>query len=182
MILRPKGLRARMRAVALALFVGTLGAAAATTYLAMTLDEMVAATEIAVYGVVESTTVEERDQMPWTRIAITVERDLAPADGGLGQLELWLLGGTLPAGPSLVVAGMPRLEPGERVLVLAYDDDFASPIVGFRQGLWRVVGDRLVAEDGRRLGFDGDALALDGDPAPIDALLDALQERLEARP
>ena len=175
-------LRSSSRAVSIVAMFGVLSLVGATTYLAMTLDEIVAAAEIAVYGEVDSTTVVERDQRPWTRVVITVQRDLAPADGELDELELWFLGASLPGGPSLVVAGMPRVEPGERLLVLAYDDDVASPIVGFVQGLWRVVDDRLVAEDGRRLGFDGDALALDGDPAPVNQLLDALEERLEARP
>lgn len=161
-----------------------LASAAATTYLEMTLDEMVAAADIAVYGEVESTSVEERDDLPWTRVLIAVERDLAPADEPSTEVELWFLGGALPGGRTLVVAGMPSFEAGERILVLAYDERYASPVVGFEQGLWRLVGDRLVGADGRRLGFDGDAvaLALDAQPAPVGDLLDALQERLEARP
>lgn len=173
----------RIRTACLGLFLAVaLSAAAGTTYLLMTLDEMVAAADIAVFGEVESTSVVEREDMPWTRVLIAVERDLAPADQAAEQVELWFLGGALSADRALVVAGMPRFESGERLLILAYDDSYASPLVGFEQGLWRVVGDRLVAEDGRRLGFDGDTLALDGEPAPVGTLLDALQERLEARP
>src|SRR5690606_32035026 len=89
------------------------------------------------------------------------------------SLELTFLGGEAPGDRRLVVAGSPSWRTGETVLVAAYDDpDLASPIVGFRQGLWRLVGDAFVDEDGRGLGLDaaGRLVRSDLPAAPAEVL------------
>lgn len=162
-----------------------LAGASATTYVATTIDDMLAAAEIAFYGEVESTTVVERDRMPWTEVRFRIERDLTAGDQEgppPDVIELAFLGGALPGGPTLVVAQMPRFAPGERVLVLAYDADVASPIVGFRQGLWRLSGESLVGDDGRRLGLEGGELVAEGERVPLGDVLAAIAARLGERP
>ena len=89
------------------------------------------------------------------------------------SLELTFLGGEAPGDRRLVVAGSPSWRTGETVLVAAYDDpDLASPIVGFRQGLWRLVDDAFVDEDGRGLGLDaaGRLVRSDLPAAPAEVL------------
>ena len=170
--------------------------ALATTYVDLTLEQMASAADLAFLGEVADVVVVERDGMPWTRVEFRVERDLLAGgpdgagddgddgepDAAEGTLQLEFLGGTLPGGPSLAVALMPSFAVGERVVVLAYDELAASPIVGFRQGLWRVEGDALVDETGVRLGLDGETPSAGGAAAPLDALVDAIAALLQEQP
>jgi hypothetical protein len=171
------------------------GVAAATTYVEMTLDEMIGAADVAILAEVRDVQPFERDGRPWTRVTLAVELDLIdaaatgetpaeppagePDEGEPTEVQLEFLGGALPGGPSLAVAGMPTFQPGERVLALAYerDDALASPIVGFRQGLWRVSADALVSEAGIVLGLEDGAIVPGGSPSPVAAVLDVLVER-----
>ena len=191
---RPVAWRVR-RALALlaAALVLATGAAVATTYVQLTIEEIVAAAEVGFHGEVLDVAVEERDGLPWTVVTFRIERDLvgaaSPADGGEPTplepgttIDLAFLGGTLPGGPSLAVALMPAFSPGEQVVVLAYEDtNAASPIVGYRQGLWRVEDDILADEDDVPLGLDGEVLGRGAPAAPLGAVLDAVAAALEER-
>lgn len=160
----------------------------ATTYRFLELEELWARSELAVFGTVAAVEVEERGGEPWTLVRLDVERNLladepASEEGEADELTLSFLGGTLESGRSLEVELMPRFREGEQVLVLAYDDEaLASPVVGFRQGLWRLTGAGLVDEDGRRLSLEDQALLRDGEGGALDELLDAVERALrEAR-
>jgi hypothetical protein len=156
--------------------------ALATTYRQLTLGEMVAAAEIGFLGTVAATSVEARAGEPWTAVEFEVERWLTgPAPEG-DRARLAFLGGSRPAGTDLQVNLMPRFEVGERVLILAYDDEYYSPIVGFNQGLWRVQGDALIDSQGRRLSLDQEGrLQADGDGPEAALVVDSLARELEAR-
>lgn len=169
------------------------GLAWATTYVQLDVDAMLERADMAFLGDVVDVRVVERDGLPWTRVSFEVVRDLAAeaeaaddpeplAEDVALRVELEFLGGALPGEPALAVALMPTFTVGERVLVLAHDEPHASPIVGFRQGLWRVDGDALADLEGRRLGLEDEALAVDGPPAPLDAVLDAFVARLGSAP
>ena len=157
----------------------------ATTYKALTLDEMVEATELGFYGEVTSIAVEERDGDPWTVVTFDIIRALEGVDADDDSEEdvsFAFYGGTLLTGESLLVSLMPQFSEGDRVLMLAYEDELYSPVVGFRQGLWRETTLGLRDETGRLLSFDeDDALALEGEGGGTEALLDALEERLDER-
>lgn len=189
-----------------------VGAAWATTYRALPMDALIDSAQIAFYGEVRDVTVFEREGRPWTRVVFDVERDLmaeASAEQGTGaedgggdsgrdsgdsddtetgvqgdgsSVELAFLGGSLPGGPSLAVALMPAFEVGERVLVFAYLSDTASPLVGFRQGLWRSDGDALRDEDGQLLGIQEGMVVAGAPAASIGAILDVLANRFAELP
>lgn len=151
-----------------------LSPAHATTYRQLALPDMLAAAEVAFFGTVSGVRVEERAGDPWTVVSFEVARAFVGATGG-EPLELAFLGGALPGGESLDVALMPAFERGEEVLVLAYEGEFYSPIVGFRQGLWRRVGSDLVDEEGIRLGLDEEgALAPGAAGGEAEVVLDAV--------
>ena len=163
-----------------------LGSSAfATTYKALTLDEMVAATDLGFYGEVVSIAVEERDGDPWTVVTFDIIRALEGIEANEDAEEnvsFAFYGGTLPSGESLLVSLMPQFSEGDRVLMLAHDREQYSPVVGFRQGLWRETTLGLRDETGRLLSLDEeDVLTLEGEGGGTEALLDALQERLDAR-
>jgi hypothetical protein len=62
--------------------------------------------------------------------------------------SLEFLGGTI-GNRRIVVAGMPHLEIGQRVIIFSYGPDkaFASPLVGMDQGILRVVHDNQNSVD-----------------------------------
>lgn len=161
-----------------------LGAAAlATTYKVLTLDQLLAATEIGFYGEVAQVEVEDREGQPWTVVTFALLNEFVGTDDAENdQLTLEFVGGTLPSGETLTVDLMPQFTRGERVLVLAYERDLYSPIVGFRQGLWREGSLGLSDETGRRLSVDEDGeLLLDGEGGATDVLVAAVQQALEDR-
>lgn len=156
------------------------GGAWATTYRHLSLTEMLDRAEIAFLGTVSSVSVEERQGEPWTVVEFAVERDVA-GPAAEGRRELAFLGGDLATG-RLRVELMPSFEVGQRVLILAYLDQYISPIVGFDQGLWRLGGDGLLDTRGRRLSLDDEGrLTEDGARVEVDLLLDALERELEGR-
>lgn len=161
----------------------------ATTYRALSLEEMTQRAELAFYGTVTDIQVEEREGEPWTVVTfavsealielVTEEGDTAPAE----SVELAFYGGTLPSGQTLNVEGMPRFQPGDEVIVLAYKAPYYSPIVGFSQGLWTLTERGFVDPQGRLLSLDeAGALQRDGAGAGTEALLAALGELLEGTP
>jgi hypothetical protein len=90
------------------------------------------------------------------------------------------------------IAGMPHFEVGDRVVVFALQGRFVSPIVGFHQGLFRVVeegdvpvvlnaGRFPVTVEGKALRF-GSAVEGKKSAMPLDAFLDHVRETLGARP
>lgn len=165
-------------------------AATASSYPALELNEIWAAADRIIFATVDDVRVEERDDEPWTVVTLEVDRVLAGGDATDDDgerdddpVELSFLGGELPGGRALTVASMPRFDAGEEVLVAIRDDDaLASPLVGFRQGLWRLTGAGLVDERGRALGVGPDGLARNGPATSLDEVLNAVGEAAEAAP
>ena len=176
-----------LRLASAALAAVLLGApAGATTYLQMTPQAMLAKASLAFVGTVAEVRVTNDGGTPWTHVTFNVDTALAgvpvDADGKAQKpVELAFLGGTAPGGPALTVSGMPQFETGEKVLVFAYDQSYASPIVGFRQGLWRITPAGLRAEDGKLLSLsDSGKLVAGGSGAPLDAIVQAIRDALAA--
>ncbi len=162
------------------LLVALAGIAMATTYLALTLDEMLERAELAFHGRVLERATEARDGEAWTLITFEVLSAWRGSQGG--EVTLGFYGGTLEGGVSVAVSGMPELAVGDEVIVLAYDAPYYSPLVGFNQGLWRLTARGFERESGELLSLnEAGELTLDGDGAAIDELLAALRSRLEAQ-
>jgi hypothetical protein len=119
--------------------------------------------------------------------------DLVPLYGVASQEVVLRFAGGAIDGMREEIAGMPRFEVGERVIVFARQGRFVSPIVGFHQGLFEVVerdGEPVVlnergapvtaaAAGALRIGnaADGKTSAM-----PLDAFLDRVRENLATRP
>lgn len=170
---------------ALALALGTLGHA--TTYLQLTPVQMVDKADIAFVGTVSGVSVTVRGDRPWTDVSFDVQTPLegvaTDANGhATGPVQLSFLGGDAAGGPSLTVGGMPAFHEGERVLVLAYNQAYASPIVGFRQGLWIVTAAGVRDEDGRQLSVDGQGkLVAGGSGASLQQIVTAIRDQLSSK-
>lgn len=165
-----------------------LGTALATTYTALSLEEIAQRAELAFLGTVTEVEVEERGGDPWTVVTFAVERsllgDILDDDGEVTDaLSLAFYGGSLSDGSSLIVNEMPGFVPGEEVILLAYGEPYYSPIVGFSQGLWRLTEAGFRDEQGRVLSLDEEGVLLpEGSGAGTEELLTALEALLEANP
>lgn len=159
-------------------------AAHATTYLQLAPGQMLDKADIVFVGTVSSVSVSVKDGRPWTAVTfdvgIPIEGIPTDANGkATGPKVLSFLGGDAAGGPALTVSGMPEFKQGERVLVFAYDQAYASPIVGFRQGLWQVTDAGLVGLDGRRLSLDANGkLVAGGAGAPLQQIVAAIDKHL----
>ena len=176
--------RARRWAVPAVLVLTLLAGAHATTYLQLTPAQMLDRADLVFVGTVSDVSVAVRGGRPWTDVTFDVGTPLegipTDADGkASGPETLSFLGGNAAGGPSLTVSGMPQFQNGDHVLLFAYDQAYASPIVGFRQGVWRVTDAGLVDEDGRQLSVDknGDLVA-EGSGAPLPQVVDAIRKLL----
>jgi hypothetical protein len=165
--------------LSLSFFLFPLSSAFATTYKTLTLNEMIQQTDIAFFGTVSSVETIDRDGEPWTRVTFTVTEPLLATEDN-GTITLTFYGGTLSNGVSVTVSLMPQFQEQEEVLILAYNEDLYSPIVGFRQGLWRNVtlGLRDEIDRALTLGEDG-TLALGGTGGSTVDILRTLKEALE---
>jgi hypothetical protein len=181
---RPAFGRRRRLSLALALAAALAApVAGASTYLDTAPAVMVDKADLIFVATVADVHVTLQQGQPWTTVRFEVEtalKGVADAGGDLpGTVDLDFLGGQPAGAPSLTVSGMPAYTRGERVLVMAYDQHYASPLVGFRQGLWRVDARGLTDTDGRLLSVDaGGALLRGGDGAPLERVLEAIRQRL----
>ncbi|ADI14667.1 hypothetical protein [Truepera radiovictrix] len=161
--------------------------ATATTFRERSLDELFRAAEIGFYGTVRELSTENRGGDPYTLVTFEVARAFRGVpEGAAGEaptVQLAFLGGTLPNGQTLSVAGMPEFALGDEVLVLAYDAPYYSPIVGFSQGLWRRTPSGLVDPFNRTLALSAaGTLVRGGDDTDVQAVLAAVQRRLSGAP
>ena len=152
----------------------------ATTFKTLSLEEMIQQADLAFYGQVTKVEVIERDKEPWTQVSFTVTEALLATEKDATEV-LNFYGGTLDSGLSLTISLMPTFSEGEDILILAYKDDFYSPIVGFRQGLWRNQGQGLKDETGRVLSLIDGKLELDGSGGGNEDILRTLKDMLENR-
>ena len=156
----------------------------ATTYLQLSPQAMLAKAGLVFVGTVTDVSVTNQGGRPWTRVRFRVDTPLegvpVDAQGKASQpVELSFLGGAVPGGPTLTVSGMPQFSLGEKVLLFAYDQAYASPIVGFRQGLWKATPAGLKDEDGAPLSVSPKGeLVRGGSGASLDAVLGAIRSYL----
>lgn len=112
--------------------------ALATTFVRLPLELMLDKTDLAVHGAVSSMSSGMRGDEPWTEVTFRLIRDLLADEGDEAEQEFTLsfLGGSRPDGSMVTVELMPLFNEGDEVLMLAYAEDYYSPIVGFNQAVW----------------------------------------------
>lgn len=164
----------RVAAVCAALSLAAV--ALATAAVDRSLEEMLRRADLLAYGQVREVTAETVDDEIRTRVVLDVERDLGRPEDPRSEVALSFLGGRTADGEVVTVEGVPRLDVGERVLVLAYEEEgLASPIVGVWQGLWRLGPQGLTDARGRLLTPTPDGLAVDGEGGDLTTVLNAIE-------
>src|SRR5690606_6735231 len=156
----------------------------------MTPSEILLAADLVFYGTVSDVVTETRAGEAWTLVTFRVDELLKgfgydPAEGASDRdpdgepappdplevapetVTLAFLGGAA-AGSESLVSGAPSWHFDESFLVSAYEQEaLASPLVGFRQGLWRLAAEGLAAEG--LVDLDGAWLAVADDGSPVRA-------------
>lgn len=167
-------LRRRSQTVFLSiLLVLVLGASSgrATTVVEMTFSEVVDGAELIAVGTVsamEQIWDAERG-MPFTDVTFS-DVEVLKGTAGAAELTLRFLGGPAPNGLTLAVSGMPRFAMNDQAVVFSTGNGvYACPLVGWWQGLYRVVFDDernvlVVTDHGQR-----SVVALDGVVGARDA-------------
>lgn len=163
-----------MKKPLLLIFLLTVLPVFATTYYAYDLDAILTRADIIVFAEVSDVTMALRDEVPWTTVSLEPLRVLK-GDEAKAAASIAFYGGNAE-GHSLEVEGMPRLNVGEQVLILRYDNDsYASPLVGFSQGLWTLEAQGFIDNQQRVLAVsEAGVLGFVEDfvPKPDDASTD----------
>ncbi|MEM7737207.1 MAG: hypothetical protein AAF267_15610 [Deinococcota bacterium] len=155
----------------------------ATSVLELDLETMLDRAELAFFAEVVDTDSEERADDPWTLITFSITRDLrgdlptrslttTTFDDDDNTVTLAFYGGQA-GGTSLNVTDMPQFRVGEEVLILAYDANYYSPIVGFSQAVWRLSARGFTDSRGRVLTLAEDAIEDD-----LDSTQDGSQDEV----
>jgi hypothetical protein len=126
--------------------------ALATTYQKLSLPQQVERAELIVRVTIKNTAVETRGTgtaaRPWTAYGVEVKQFLRGESVGLPQRSnapsISILGGD-----KLKLEGAPQFKVGEDWLLMLYAKPYDSPIVGFRQGAYRIDGTRVLDVDGK---------------------------------
>ncbi len=169
-----------MRVLRFLLFLTLLSLATATTFKELSMANMLEQSQIAFYGEVISSEVVEKQAEPWTKVKFKIIKPLLGLEDQK-ELSLFFYGGYLD-GKTLSVSLMPQFYESEKMIILAYKQDYYSPIVGFNQGLWREQTLGLIDENEHILSLDEDGqLALNGEGADTRDILQAFEKAFEGR-
>jgi hypothetical protein len=141
------------------------GAVAATTIVAKSFAEICREADRIFVGTVADVGSQWKDRAQM-QIETAVRFTSVQAVHGTGGGDVTLhFGGGEVDGIREEIAGMPKFETGERLVIFARDGKSISPIVGFRQGYFRVAegpsGPVVADADGRPvIGVENGALLL----------------------
>lgn len=125
-----------------------LGTAFATVYAKLTLEQQVEKAEVVVHALIKTVTTETRTGKPWTvytldprRFVLGAASDL-PQSGGAPSFAVF-------GNESVRLEGAPSFKAGDEVVLMLYKTAYDSPVVGFRQGAYRVSGGKIQTLDGK---------------------------------
>ncbi len=151
----------------------------ATTYKSLSVDEMLAKTEIAFQGrvtevVVEMRTNQQDVEEPWTKVNFEVITSLK---GDLAESHSLYFYGGVSEETTIQVEAMPTFRVDEEMIVFAYDAVYYSPLVGFSQGLFRLDEESWQSEAGKWLAVEqGEFVLVDAALRDSEAVVAQLQE------
>lgn len=143
--------------------------ALATTYPALTLEVQLERAEVIVQAVVQDVKLEERNKRPWTVYTLTTKKywrgeGLLPKSSNLASFAIF-------GNDKIRLEGAPSFKVGEEWIFLLYTKNFDSPIVGFKQGAYKLDGTSV-------LDTNGKPVQLDAKPATPSSFITAFEKIL----
>lgn len=152
----------------------------ASSYQQLSLEAMLAKAELAFYGVVLATTAIEKDGEVWTQVEFEVLEAFRGLEADSPKLELTFYGGKTETATTQVSL-MPTFTEGEKLVIFAYKAEYYSPIVGFRQALWRETPNGFRSETGDLLSLSEGDLVLTGSGLSPAEVLSKLAKAFEVQ-
>lgn len=125
----------------------------ATSYLSYSLDAILQTADIIVFAEVKEVKTVIINEKPWQEVSLEPIRVLKGTEEKAAQ-AVTFYGGVSEEGLVIQVDGMPDFSEGMKVLFMRYDARYASPLVGFSQGMWELQARGLVDRQGRILAVD----------------------------
>ena len=149
------------------------GSALATVYARLDLAQQAQKADIIVHALITSVAAEDRGGRPWTVYRLQPQRFLKgeaaqlPQSGGSPSFAV--LGGR-----GLTMEGAPTFRERDEVVLFLYARNYDSPVVGFRQGAYRVGQSRAVTD------LEGKPVTEQQGGRPVELALDVFLNRVTA--
>ncbi|MFC6617681.1 hypothetical protein [Deinococcus radiophilus] len=149
--------RARSWLAALALAVGSLGGAQAVVAPVLTLNQQASRAEVIVRGVLGAPQTGEDGQTSWRVYPLTITETVVgdvsdlPQQGSQTVLYVWA-----------DARDLPEWRTGQDAFFLLYTGRMDSPLVGYNQGYYPVVGGRVTLPESAPIGTSGAAASAAG--------------------
>jgi hypothetical protein len=144
------------------------GTALATTYAKLTLGQQVEKADVIVRASIKQKTQETRAGKIWTVYKLEVAKFYKGSAETFKDSSVALFDSE-----KVKLEGAPRFTENDDVFLLLYAKTYDSPIVGFRQGAYKVLeGDKIA-------NIDNKPVMIEQEGKPIEATLETFTKQLE---
>jgi hypothetical protein len=154
--------------VALIALILVFGSAIATTYAKLSLEQQVEKADLIVRATIKQKTQETRAGKIWTVYSLTIAKFYKGDKDTIKDSSIAVFDSE-----KVKLEGAPKFAENDDLFLLLYAKTYDSPIVGFRQGAYKVTeGDKL-------LNLDDKPVLIDQDGKPTEATLETFGKQLE---
>ncbi len=151
-----------------AVLVFIFGSALATTYTKLTLEQQVEKADVIVRASIKQKTQETRAGKIWTVYALKIAKFYK------GSLETFKDSSfAVYDSEKVKLEGAPKFNENDDLFLMLYAKTYDSPIVGFRQGAYKVL------EGNKVVNIDNKPVMIDQDGKPAEASTDSFTKQLE---
>jgi hypothetical protein len=155
----------RVAIVSLIVLVST---AIATTYAKLTLEQQVEKADLIVRASIKQKTFDTRAGKIWTVYTLEIARFYKGSAETLKDSSIAVFDSE-----KVKLEGAPRFTENDDLFLMLYAKTYDSPIVGFRQGAYKVLeGDKIV-------NLDNKPVLIEQDGKPVEATLETFNKQLE---
>ncbi len=158
-------MKPRVAALALIFIFGT---ALATTYTKLSLEQQVEKADVIVRASIKQKTQETRVGKIWTVYTLNVVKFYKGSSETFKDSSFAVFDSE-----KLKLEGAPKFNENDDLFLLLYAKTYDSPIVGFRQGAYKILeGEKVV-------NLDNKPVMIDTDGKPAEATTDTFSKQLE---
>jgi hypothetical protein len=150
------------------LLIFIFGSALATTYAKLTLEQQVEKADLIVRASIKQKTIETRAGKIWTVYALNVAKFYKGSAETFKDSSFAVFDSE-----KVKLEGAPTFSENDDLFLLLYAKTYDSPIVGFRQGAYKVL------EGNKVVNIDNKPVMIDQEGKPVEATSDTFTKQLE---
>jgi hypothetical protein len=151
-----------------AVLVFIFGSARATTYAKLTLEQQVEKADVIVRASIKQKTLETRAGKIWTVYTVNVAKFYKGSTETFKDSSFAVFDSE-----KVKLEGAPKFNENDDLFLLLYAKTYDSPIVGFRQGAYKVLeGEKVV-------NIDNKPVMIETDGKPVEASTETFTKQLE---